>query len=152
MHSRRVPLPAALLAVLVATMGSAAAQVERSPQTIRNCLCLEQSVNGLKEGVEQQRRVYEERREAFQALDNQLRASRAKVNVANEADVEAYKRLLEQRDAAADALAGPATTTYAEAVSRYNRAVADYNAACAGKAYDPDQLAEVKRGLACPKP
>src|SRR5216683_3339681 len=81
----------------------------------------------------------------------QVRTTRPLVNVANPADVDAFKRLLERRDHAADALASDATKSYSEAVARYNEAVAAYNGNCAGKAYDPDQLAELRRTLSCPK-
>ncbi len=112
---------------------------------------MEQSVAALNAQVQAQSRAYEDKRQAFQALDNQVQTSRSQVNVNNQSDVDSFKRLLEKRDEAADALAGPATSNYAEAVARYNEAVASYNGQCAGKAYDPDQLAQVKSSLNCPK-
>ena len=85
-------------------------------------------------------------------LDKQVQSTRPSVNVANQADVDAFKRLLDQSDRAADTLAGEATKSYSDAVARYNQAVAAYNGGCAGKSYDPDQLAELRRTLSCPKP
>jgi hypothetical protein len=149
---RRLAVIIAAASASAAITASAAAQVERSGTAIQACLCLEQSVAALKDGVEAQRRAYEDKREAFQVLDNQVRASRPQVNVNNPTDVDAFKRLLEQRDAAADALAGPVTTNYADAVSRYNQSVSGYNASCMGKVYDPEVLADVRRTLVCSKP
>ncbi len=144
-----VLIAAPSLSILAAA--AAAQQVERSPQAIESCLCMEQSVAQLNAQVQAQSRAYEDKRQAFQALDSQVQASRPQVNVNNQSDVDSFKRLLEKRDEAADALAGSATSGYAEAVARYNEAVASYNAQCAGKAYDPDQLAQVKSALNCPK-
>lgn len=128
------------------------AQIVRSPEEIRTCLCKEQSVATLNQNVQTEARAYEEKRRAFETLDKQVQSSRAQVNVNNPADVDAFKRLLDQRDAAADNLAGSATKTYADAVQRYNQAVADYNASCAGKSFDADAMAEQKRTLSCPRP
>jgi hypothetical protein len=142
---------AAALAVVI-TAGVADAQVVRAPDEIRSCLCKEQSVASLNGEVQAQSRAYESQRQSFEALDKAVQNGRPQVNVNNPADVDAFKRLLERRDAAADALAGPATRSYAEAVQRYNQAVSDYNGSCAGKAFDPDTLATVKKEFSCPKP
>jgi hypothetical protein len=94
--------------------------------------------------------AYEQQRQAFEALDEAVQTGRPQVNVNNPADVAAFKRLLEKRDDAAATFAGPAGKSYAEAVQRYNQALSDYiNSACAGKAFDPDQLAAAKQTLSC---
>ena len=136
-----------------AMIGAVAAQeVVRSPDAIHACLCQEQSVSTLNGEVQAQAKAYDDKRQTFQALDKEVQTGRAKVNVNNAADVDAFKRLLEQRDQAADALAGAATQSYADVVQRYNQAVASYNSSCAGKAFDPDEMAKVKQNLSCPKP
>jgi hypothetical protein len=132
--------------------GAGAQELERSPTQIRDCLCQERSVAALNGEVQNQTRLYEDKRQAFQQLDKQVQTARPKVNVNDRSEVEAFKQLLERRDAAADTLAGEATRSYSDAVTRYNQAVAAYNSGCAGKAYDPDQLAELKRNLSCPAP
>jgi len=134
-----------------ASASAAAQELVRAPDQIRGCLCQERSVGALNAEVQAQSRAYEDRRQAFQALDRQVQTTRPSVNVANQADVDAFKRLLEQRDHAADVLASDATKSYSDVVARYNQAVAAYNGNCAGKAYDPDQLAELRRTLSCPK-
>jgi hypothetical protein len=137
---------------LIAAIGTAKAQVVRAPDEVRACLCKEQSVSTLNDEVQAQSRAYEAQRQSFEALDKAVQTGRPQVNVNSPADVDAFKHLLEQRDAAADTLAGPANKSYADAVQRYNQAVTDYNTACAGKAFDPDQLAALKQTLSCPKP
>ncbi len=150
MQGGRVAVAAAL--VLTGFCVPALAQVVRSPDEIRACLCKEQALQSLEAQVQAQSRTYQEKRQAFEALDRQVQSSRPKVNVNNPADVDAFKRLLDQRDQASDSLAGTVTRDYSAAVQRYNQAVADYNASCAGKAFDQDQLATLKRTLSCPKP
>jgi phage-related tail protein len=145
------PVVAAALA-LTGTVGTVGAQTERRVDEVRACLCKEQSVSLLNADVQAQSRAYEEKRREFEALDKQVQTGRPQVNVNKQTDVDAFKQLLERRDAAADTLAGPATRSYADTVQRYNEAVTDYNGTCAGKAFDPDQLAAEKRNLACPKP
>ncbi len=141
-----------LAAALVVAAGAVQAQVVRAPDEIRSCLCKEQAVKALNGDVQAQSQAYAAQRESVDALDKSVETGRPQVDVSNPADVDAFKGLLERRDAAADALAGPVTRSYAEAVERYNRAVADYNAACAGKAFDPDQVAALKPTLSCAKP
>jgi hypothetical protein len=151
MRTGRWQIGVTLWLTLSGTGAGAADEVVRAPDRIRGCLCQERSVSALNGEVQSQSRAYEDKRQAFQALDKQVQTARPRVNVANPGDVEAFKRLLEQRDHAADALAGEATKSYSEAVTRYNQAVAGYNGSCAGKSYDPDQLAELRRDLTCPK-
>ena len=152
MRAGRWQIGVTLWLMLSGAIPSATAQeLVRAPEQIRGCLCQERSVGALNAEVQTQSRGYEEKRQAFQALDQQVRTTRPLVNVANPADVDAFKRLLERRDHAADALASDTTKSYSEAVARYNEAVAAYNGNCAGKAYDPDQLAELRRTLSCPK-
>jgi hypothetical protein len=151
MQSRgRVVLWAA--AALIGAAHSTSAQIVREPETVRACLCREQSVAALNDRVQGEHRAYEDKRQSFEALDKQVQASRQQVNVKNQTEVDAFKRLLEQRDAAADALAGSATQSYADAVETYNRAVGDYNSNCAGKTFDPEQMKEMRQGLVCPRP
>ena len=142
----------AALLMLAAFANPAAAQIVRAPEEIRACLCKEQGVSALNQNVQNEGRIYDEKRRSFETLDKQVQSSRAQVNVNNPSDVDAFKRLLDQRDAAADALAGPATRSYADAVQRYNQAVAEYNSSCAGKSFDADAMAAEKRTLSCPKP
>ena len=131
---------------------TAAAQAVRGGDEARACLCQEQLVSSLNADVQAQSRAYEEKRQAFEALDKQVQTARPQVNVKNQAEIDAFKQLLERRDAAADALNGQATSSYAEAVRRYNAAVTDYNNNCAGKPFDQDQLGQERHNLVCPKP
>ncbi|HUC67930.1 MAG TPA: hypothetical protein VMA53_21110 [Stellaceae bacterium] len=143
---------AAALALSIPAGVAKAQVVVRSPDEVRSCLCKEQAVASLNAQVQALSKAYDEKRQAFEALDRQVQTSRPQVNVNNPSDVDAFKRLLERRDEASDSLAGAATSDYAGAVQRYNAAVSDYNNSCSGKAFDQDVLAQVKQSLSCPKP
>jgi hypothetical protein len=143
---------AAALALSIPAGAANAQVVVRSPDEVRSCLCKEQAVASLNAQVQAQSKAYDEKRQAFEALDRQVQTSRPQVNVNNPSDVDAFKRLLERRDEASDSLEGAATSDYAAAVQRYNAAVSDYNNSCSGKAFDQDVLNQVKQSLSCPKP
>ena len=51
------------------THGIAAAQVVRSPDEIRSCLCMDQSVSTLVGKFQAQRRAYEQQRQALEKPD-----------------------------------------------------------------------------------
>lgn len=149
----KVRIGAAVTALLGLTgLVPASAQLLSDPEAIRACLCDERQMMTLSEEMHQQQRLYEERRQALQKLDEEVRARRASIDVYNDAEIDAFKRLLNQRDQAADEFAGAVTQSYAQAVNRYNQSVAVYNNNCAGKSYDPTRLAEVRQNLFCPKP
>lgn len=150
MRGWRSALEATLLLPLIAQ--AAAAQNAAGSDEARACLCQEQRVSSLNGDVQAQSRAYEEKRQAFETLDKQVQTQRPQVNVKVQAEVDAFKKLLERRDAAADALNGQATSSYGEIVKRYNEAVTTYNNNCAGKTFDQDRLSQDRRALACPKP
>jgi hypothetical protein len=139
------------LTLLVVT-DMAAAQSAQSDEAVSACLCLDQLLSSLDGDVLAQLRAYGDKREAFEALDKQLQTQRLRVNVKIRADTDAFKQLRDRRDAAADELAGPVSSRFADLVNRYNEAVAQFNNHCAGKSFDPDAKARVSQNLVCPKP
>jgi hypothetical protein len=150
MGAWRSAIAAALM--LPGMAGAADAQTMRVPDEVRACACKEQLVSTLNGEVMSQSSAYEAKRQAFEALDKQVQTARPLVNVRNQAEIDDFKQLLTRRDEAADALADAANQGYADTVQRYNEAVSDYNASCAGKAFDPEMMAELKRTLSCAKP
>ncbi len=123
----------------------------RSPQQIAHCLCQNRVVDELKSALDQQWRSYEETRRHYAALEGQVDSIRATMNVHDREQIEAFQRLLDQRDAAQRTFQDQATPTYNAAVERYNTAVEIYNGSCADAVFDPIVLGEVQRGLYCPR-
>ena len=123
----------------------------RSPQQIAQCLCQNRVVDELKVMLDQQWRAYEEVRQRYAALEGQVESIRATMNVHDREQIEAFQRLLDQRDAAALAFQDQATPAYNAAVQRYNSAVETYNGSCAAAVFDPIVLAQVQQALYCPR-
>ena len=150
---RNVVGGAAVLALLsCGGIAPAAAQVVSDPNAIRACLCEQQFVLGLQNDVGGKRQALESSQRSQASLANQVDTRRAQINVYNHAELDAFKELLQQRDASIAATAD-ATRTYDDAAEGYNRAVAGYNANCAGRSYDDAVLRQVQAApLACTRP
>jgi hypothetical protein len=147
---RNVVCGAAVLALLsCGAIAPAAAQVVSDPNAIRACLCDQQLVLGLQNDVGGKRQALESSQRNQASLANQVDTRRAQINVYNHAELDAFKQLLQQRDASIAATA-EATRTYDDAAVGYNEAVAGYNANCAGRSYDEAVLRQVQAApIAC---
>jgi hypothetical protein len=142
-----------LTSLAVAGIGPAGAQaVIKDPAAVGACLCQQQSLAALLDALHERQQNYETNQKALASLDSELEARRSKMDVYNDADVQAYKQLLQRRDDAAAAFSGDTTQSYNAAVDRYNQALAGYNGSCAGKSYDPTVYSTVQATLSCPKP
>jgi len=128
----------------------ATAQVISDPNTIRSCLCEQQFVLDLQDGVAGKRQALESSQRTRASLANQVDTRRAQINVYDNAELDAFKQLLQQRDQSIAATADVAKS-YDDAADRYNQAVATYNATCAGHSYDENVLRQAKATLACPR-
>jgi hypothetical protein len=127
------------------------AQVVSDPNAIRTCLCEQQFVLDLQDGVTGKRQALESSQRSQASLVNQVDTRRAQINVYNNAELDAFKQLLQERDAAI-AATSTATQSYDDTAERYNQAVAAYNATCAGHSYDDTVLRQVKATpFACPR-
>jgi hypothetical protein len=141
----------AALGLLLAAAVPASAQVVSDPTVIRSCLCEQQFVMTLQDSVGARRQTLEASQRSQASLANQVETRRAQINVYDNNELDAFKKLLQQRD---DAIAATATATdsYDDAATRYNQAVAGYNAHCAGRSYDENVLHQAQATLSCPRP
>ena len=134
-------------------IGPATAQeVIKDADAVRACLCEEQTLAALLDTLHERQQNYDNSQKALADLNSQLDTQRAKMDVYNDADVQAYKALLQRRDDAATVFTNDATPSYNAAIERYNQALAGYQGNCAGKSYDPAVYNAVKPTLACAKP
>ncbi len=150
MTRKRKVLVAALLAASVSTPATAQVLM-RTPQEISQCLCQNRAVDALKAAMDQQFRLYEESRQRYAALESQVEAVKARMDVRDREQIESFHRLLDQRDAAQRQFQDEATPAYAATVDRYNAAVSAYNTICANAVFDPTVLAQVQKALYCPR-
>lgn len=146
----------ALGLVLCAGMETALAQTASptptvtDPNLIRSCLCEQQAVTTLQDTLISRRQAMDGAQSNAASLSNQVATRRAAINVYNPNEIDAFKRLLEQRDAAVNATFA-ATQSYDSAAISYNDAVDAYNTRCAGRGYDQTVLRQVTATLACPR-
>lgn len=134
-----------------AATAPASAQVVSDPTVIRSCLCEQQFVTSLQDTVTARRQALESSQRSEASLNNQVATRRAQINVFDSAELNAFKTLLQQRDAA-QAATVTATQSYDGAATAYNQAIDGYNAHCAGRTYNDDVLRQVRATLACPRP
>jgi hypothetical protein len=146
-------LVGAAMLTAVAAAGPARAQEDQATahSAVVECLCSEQALRVLGPELRAERRRYDRRRADAEALERQVEASRSGVDVNNRGDIEAFKALVEKRDAARDAFDAE-SARYAAAVARYNHAVAANNDLCTGRLFDPAEMAAARRHLFCPRP
>jgi hypothetical protein len=141
-----------LVLLIAAGANPAAAQaLIKDPGTIGYCLCQQQSLATLLDSVRAHQQEYDNGQKGLASLNSELAARRPAVDVYNDADVQAYKALLQRRDDAAAAFDNT-TDTYNAAVSRYNQARGDYNGRCGGVSFDQTMYNTVQANLSCPKP
>jgi hypothetical protein len=142
-----------LAGMAVAWVGPAGAQeVIKDPGAVGACLCQQQNMTALLDALHERQQNYETSQKALASLDSELEARRARMDVYNDAEIQAYKQLLQRHDDAAAAFAGEVTQSYNAAIERYNEALAGYNGNCAGKSFDQTVYNTVKPALSCPKP
>ena len=142
-----------LAGLTVAGIGPAGAQaLIKDPEAIGACLCQQQNLAALLDALHARQQKYDTSQQALASLNAELETRRARMDVYNDADVQAYKQLLQRRDDAAAAFAGEVTQAYNDAVNRYNEALAGYNGSCAGKSFDQTVYSAVEAKLSCPKP
>jgi hypothetical protein len=154
----RKGLPGALVVVaLAAFAGTAAAQdtggaLISDPTVIRSCMCEQEAVTALLDTLHARQQTYDQSQKALQSLNNQVATRRTAINVYDDSEIEGYKQLLQQRDAAQASFSGPVTDSYNAAVNTYNQAVAGYNGSCAGRSYDESVVNQVRLTQSCPRP
>ncbi len=138
-----------LLAAVLAPHASAQ-QIIHAPDEVRACLCLEQTVSGLSAAVQDARQAYDERQKEVQSLAQRTEEARQKLDMASLSEREALAQLLDAQLAANDRFAADVVPHYNDTVRRYDDAATAFNRDCAGKAYDPEVLPQVRSSLSCP--
>jgi hypothetical protein len=142
---------AVLVAAGFALPADAQQPIVSSPDTIRACLCQQQSVNRQVSELAARRQTYDERRRQADALVAEAAARKSQVDINDPAAIAAYSELLGRRDAAVRTLADDLTPRYSAFVGSYNQRVAQYNQQCSGQSFDAAVLSRVQQSLVCPQ-
>jgi hypothetical protein len=145
---------------LIAAAGTAALTMAGAParaqdiitsmSAVQQCLCAQRAVSILGREMETARGDWERARSEADALTREVEDQRPRVNVDSRRDIDAFTALLARRDAAARSYR-EVNRRYAAAVARYNYAVDQNNAVCAGRMFDPNEVAAARANLACPR-
>lgn len=122
-----------------------------APEEIRYCLCAHQSVTTLGAKVDAETQRHQEMQDRLAALDRQLTESRNNVDVNQNDQVDAYRRLVETREQTMAEFTYDLTPHLQKLVERYNAQSQAYNAACTTRSFDATTLDQVKATLACPE-
>jgi hypothetical protein len=148
----RLALRMMMSLVLVAVLGTCAAEAQVPPEVaeISACLCLQQAVATLGADMNARKQALDTVTRQLAELDAQLARERSAINVNNPDAVARYKALLEQRDAAYRQSIGPVYADAAQATARYNARVSEYNAHCANRPFNSAIVAQVQVNLVCP--
>jgi hypothetical protein len=142
---------AALGLALPNAMPARAQGVTTAPPAVAECLCAQRAVSVFDRDMRAAGRRHEQAHGDLSALSRQVEEARGRVNTNNRSDIEAFKALLERRDAAAVAVERE-DQRYAAIGARYNNAVERNNAACSGRLFDQEEVESVKANLVCPRP
>lgn len=154
--SARAPWPilavAIGLSIAVTFPWPAAAQnVLISPADVAACLCRDQAVKDQKAELTRQQAAYDSAQSEFQQLNTEVETQRPQVNVNDSGSINAFRQLLDRRDAARVRFTDQASPAYSAAVDRYNQSVQSYMNQCGGKSYDSRALEAAQQSLSCPK-
>jgi len=125
--------------------------IPNEPAEINACVCMRLASGTLAADKDAKSQALAAANQRFTDLDSQLAAARSGIDVNNPDAVSRYKALLERRDAAFGQI-GPAQSTAAAAVARYNASVADYNQRCAGRPFNADLVAQIQAHPNCAPP
>jgi len=153
----------ATVAVSVLAAGSALAQSVAPMQTplpgtgpvsdpaeIRYCLCAHEAVLGLGAKVDAETKHHQAVQDRLAALDQQLTATRGNVDVNQNDQVDAYRRLVEEREKTMAEFTYDVTPRLQKLVAAYNAQTQAYNASCTTRSMDAAMLENVKASLVCP--
>ena len=128
--------------------------VQTVPEEIaaaRKCLCLEQAVQDRRFELDVRNGLFERTRNEAAALEREVAQRRPAVNVDDQNQIDAFRALLDKRDAARQHYELVAAPEQQQTVARYNATVAELNAACAGKFYSTYAWEAARKDPSCPK-
>ena len=121
-----------------------------APDEIRYCLCAHQTVDTLNARLATETKHHQEVQDRLAALDKQLAETKANVDVKQPDQVEAYRRLVEERERTMAEFYYDLTPQLQKLVAQYNAQTDSYNAFCTTRSLDAKALETVKASLSCP--
>jgi hypothetical protein len=135
------------------SLGSAAGHgvIIADPATLMGCLCSEQGWTILLGRVDAAKQVFDRDRAAIEALDRQIDAARASLDVTVQAQVDAVKSMNLQREQLYARTYDIDFPRVQAAIRAYHSASGQYETHCLGQSFDPIQLQQAQANLSCPQ-
>jgi len=140
---------AGLAALGLAGTGAEAQVVVTDPAVVGWCLCGQRFVDALYARVEAAQRDYEDAHARLQALDNRVNDTRPTVDTDDPGQVDAFRRLVREDEIENAHFFNDVLPHQQALVARYNRRLTRYTAACGGRSFEADALAQAKATLSC---
>jgi hypothetical protein len=144
----------AVLAALAAGQGRAQTPETRSPvltspYEVSACLCLERDIAARLQDMSARRAAYEALTSRMNDLQADLDRRRKVINVNDPAQVDDFRRRLDELDALQAEQTGSTLPAYQAAVAAYNQRVAQFTERCAGRALDQNVVNQLRANLVC---
>jgi hypothetical protein len=117
----------------------------------RNCLCLERSVEDRRFELDVRNGIFEKSLADLQTVERDVEQRRAKVDVNDQGQIDAFRTLLARADAARTHYEQTAVPEQQQAVGRYNAVVDRLNAACKGRSFTTYAWQAARKDLVCPR-
>jgi TolA-binding protein len=151
--NRRRPSCVALLA-LALTMGMAQtrahAQIFMSPDEVRDCICREQALQGMREENDAVRTQLDDTRAQIQDLQTKIDNMRKTMNPNDSASVQALSQLIGQRDTLNSEYRATILPQAWDSTSKLNAAVGEYNQRCTGRSMRNIDVENARQNPVCP--
>jgi hypothetical protein len=120
-----------------------------SPIEISSCLCLEREIATRQAELTVRRNAYVALVREIAEAESAIARDRARVDVNDQAAVDAFKRRMDQLDAMKARQDQVTLPDYQAAVAGYNERVAQYTQRCSGRVLDPVVTEQVRANLIC---
>lgn len=145
-----LPLVAALLVII--SLAPAVHAQSLSVDAVRDCLCREQALAGLREEVAEKRAAYDAAHDRLQFLQRDIDTSRATMNPNDTIQVQLLAEQIQQRDRLRTSIQQNEYPALQGPISRLNAAVAEYNQLCASRPMRKIDIEAARRDLQCGTP
>lgn len=146
-HLLALSIAAAVLSLLPDVAARAQAL---SVEAVRDCLCREQQVKGLREEVAAKRAAYDAAHGRLEALQRDIDNSRRTMDPNDNIQVQLLAEQIQQRDMLRSSIQQNEYPALQGPLSRLNAAVAEYNQLCADRPMRKIDVEAAQSGLQCP--
>jgi len=137
-----------LSSLLAAGAAEAQSTQSLSVPEIQQCLCLQPKLQSLQDAWLAAQKDFDEQQRQLDALDQEVKAQRAKLDPEDTVGQQVLKDLMTQQQLARDSVSSQYLPAVNKARDAYNDAVMQYNGLCTRPRYSVDE-AKARQGLVC---